>query len=292
MTSERRHVALLVEDDPDIAADIGELLESIGHAYVHATNKEDAERLIEAGEFCYALLDLSIKATASAILPRTEAGERVRELLRERYPHRNEAGDHYLPILMVSAHSEPRHIIKAFHSRADDFITKPISENEPPFKDKIEVALRKAGREKHEHCGELMRRARAHVDVPAAGGAVLAITGVQQGKRFEVQVGTTLLTLTQRSLEILLRLVLGRLESSEGWVHRDELGARSDQGWKGISRLRDEVGRTDVEIESDKSGQYRLSANVAIGVVDTERLEALREAAISKIASKIRALRG
>ena len=48
---EGRHTVLLVEDEPQMASELGELLESLGHAHLHAATKEDAERLVEEGEF-------------------------------------------------------------------------------------------------------------------------------------------------------------------------------------------------------------------------------------------------
>lgn len=294
MTASERHVALLVEDDAEMAAELGELLESIGHACIHASNKEDAERLAEVGEFCYALLDLEIKATPDSIRARVEAGETLRAMIRTRYPRRNTSGEHLLPILQVSAHADAQHIIGAFRDRlVDDYIVKPIGTNQPPFKEKIEAVLRKSGRERHEHCAALTRQARADAIDTEAGGDLLSlsITGQQHGKRFEIRVGPTMLTLTYGSFVILLKLVVGKLKGGAGWVHKNELGARDDQGWKGMSRVKQELAQSGVRFENDGSGQYRLSEDVAIASVETDRLDALDDATLAKLATQIRALR-
>ena len=291
MTKPGRHVALVVEDEPQMAAELGELLDSMGHDHRHAATKEDAERLVEAGEFCYALLDLEIKVNADSIRPRVEAGESLLELIRERYPNRNDVGEHQLPILMVSGHSETRYVVKSFQSRADDFITKPVGENHPPFKEKIQAALRKSGRDQHVNCAAIMRAARAAQRTASAAPA-LAITGRQVGKRFEVTLGDAPLELTNASFTMLLRLVVGRLAKPEGWVHKSELGETSDQGWKGPSRLRTELGaatKLDV-IENDGSGSYRLHLNIAIGCIDTARLAAGENATITQLAERIQQL--
>src|SRR4051812_26030226 len=292
---EGRHTALLVEDEPQMAAELGELLESLGHSHVHAATKEDAERLVEEGGFCYVLLDLQIKANADSIKAHVEAGQSLLELIRERYPRRNDEGKHRLQILVMSGHAkEHYYVVKALQEGADDFITKPVGESKPPFKDKIQDALRRSGRESHEACAAIMREARA----AAAGGpplpagtARLAITGLQEGKRMEVKVGDKAVLLTNASFLMLLNLVAGRLRTEEGWVHKNDLGARAEQGWKGISRLKEELAPhlpPKVAItENDKSGSYRLHAGVEISVVDTARLESSGDARIEKLAAEI-----
>ena len=285
-----RHTALLVEDEPEMASELGELLESLGHAHVHAANKEDAERLVEEGGFCYVLLDLQIKANADSIKAHVEAGQSLLEHVRERYPRRNDGGKHRLQILVMSGHAkEHYYVVKALQDGADDFITKPVGESKPPFKDKIQDALRRSGRERHEQCAEIGRDARAAVD--AAAPACLAITGLQEGKRIEVKVGEKAVLLTNASFLLLVRLVAGRLRQAEGWVHKNDLGARSEQGWKGISRLKEELAprlppRTAI-VENDKSGSYRLHPDLEIARVDTERLESIGDARIQKLAAEI-----
>ncbi len=157
-----RHVALLVEDEPQMAAELGELLASIGHDHIHAATKEEAERLVDDGEFCYVLLDLQIKVNGDSIKAHVEAGQTLLEFIRERYSRRNDQDKYRLPILVMSGHAkEHYYVVKALQDGADDFVTKPVSESTPPFKDKIYEALRRSGREKHEHCATTMRDARA-----------------------------------------------------------------------------------------------------------------------------------
>ena len=123
-----RHVALLVEDDPEMAAEIGDLLRSFGHDYLHAETLEDARSLLETGGFCYALLDLEIKAERRSIKPRVESGMSVLRELRQRFPQRCSSDMHVLPVLVISGHGrEPRTIIGAFQDGIDDFILKPLS---------------------------------------------------------------------------------------------------------------------------------------------------------------------
>jgi hypothetical protein len=107
----------------------------------------------------------------------------------------------------------------------------------------------------------------------------------------EVKVGDKAVLLTNASFLMLLNLVAGRLRTEEGWVHKNDLGARAEQGWKGISRLKEELAphlpAKAAITENDKSGSYRLHAAVQIAGVDTARLESSGDARIEKLAAEI-----
>jgi CheY-like chemotaxis protein len=223
----RRHTALLVEDEPQMASELGELLESLGHGHLHAATKEDAERLLDAGEFCYVLLDLQIKVNADSIKARVEAGQSLLEIIRERYPRRTPDGHHVLQILVMSGHAkEHAYVVKSFQDGADDFIVKPLSESTPPFKDKIRDALRKCGRDKHEYCAAIPKESGVAART-STGATRLAITGRQEERHVEITIDDKPVLLTAGSFLLLLRLVAGRLRDADGWVHKDDLGART-----------------------------------------------------------------
>lgn len=290
----RRHIALLVEDEPQMASELGELLESIGHGHIHAASKEEAEQLVEQGEFCYVLLDLQIKVNADSIKAHVEAGQSLLELIRERHPRRNAEGKHRLQILVMSGHAkEHYYVVKALQDGADDFITKPVGESNPPFKDKIQEALRRSGRQNHDCCAGQMCEARtpSATTAPATTIARLAITGRQEGKRLEIKIDEKAVLLTNASFLMLMHLVAGRLRKPEAWVHKNDLGAKTEQGWKGISRLKEELAPhlpAKAEItENDKSGSYRLHANIEIASVDAAHMESNGDARIEKLAHEI-----
>ena len=287
MTKSQRHVALLVEDDPEMAAETIELLRSFDHDCIHAATKVEAVRLIETGEFCYALLDLEIKVDADSIRARVEAGESVLDLIRERYPRRNEKDAHLLPVLMVSGHSDIEHVTRSFKQRADDFIAKPIGDK---FKAKLEEALRKSGRLRHEDCAAVTRRARRDLDeVPHDGRHRLVITARQQGQRFEVTLDTESILITASSLVLLLHLVVASLRDRESWVHKADLGATDEQGWKGMARLKADLQGLDL-IENNGKGGYRLQTWIALGAIDVLRLSAIGDARITRLVTEIGAL--
>jgi len=147
-----KHVAFIVEDDPHVAAELRALVASLGHASIHASTLEEALAAIEAGGFCYALLDMQIPADASS-MPRAACGETVLTTLRKRYPQRRADGKHVLQIVVVTSYSrEPEFVSRMHELDADAFIAKPFDDKPELVLEKIRTALVRAGREEHESC--------------------------------------------------------------------------------------------------------------------------------------------
>src|SRR5205807_1182224 len=129
-------------------------------------------------------------------------------------------------------------------------------ENRPRIDERIRDALRKSGRESHDRCAHVVTSENTTPRVR------MNVTAKQVAKRTEIVLDEKSALLTNSSFLILLHLLVGRRKDEKGWVHKTTLGASSDQGWKGVSRLRDEViahlpKKTDLT-ENDKSGYYRL----------------------------------
>ena len=280
-----RHVALLVEDDPDMAAEARDLLDSLGFGCIHATNKEDALRLAIKGGFCFVLLDLQIKAKPDSIKAHVEAGQGLLDALRELYPRRNERDKHCLQIIVLSGHAkELEYVVRVLQDKANDFIAKPVTESKRPLKDVIDEALRRSGCDNHERCASIMHEARKPLTVARA----LTITGRMDGQRMVVRAGEQPLLLTPGSFIILLHLALGRVRDGEGWVHKLDLGARTEQGWQGISRLKSEVREAWRDfVANDSKGKYRVRPEIAIEF-DLSSLESHPEARVAKLAREIR----
>lgn len=273
-----RHIALLVEDEPEMAEELGELLQSLGYTYIHAATQEDAQRLADEGEFCFAILDLQIKMNADSIKPRVEAGQTLLEYIRKLYPRRNAKDNHCLQILVMSGHAKEHHyVVKAFQTGADDFITKPLSDNQSSLGDKIRDALRRSQRERHADCPAAMLNARASDGACAAPRARLKVTSNQQGERIEVKIDDRSSFINRSAFEILLHLVAGRLRQCDGWVHRSDMGGTADQGWKGVSRLKEQLGPAMPNglsfYENDTKGSYRLHPEVELAAVDCAGLK-------------------
>jgi|DewCreStandDraft_4_1066084.scaffolds.fasta_scaffold01501_35 DNA-binding response OmpR family regulator len=160
-----RHIALIVEDEPEMAAELADLLRSFGHDHLHAETLADARACLDEGGFCYVLLDLQIKADGQSIKPRVESGMSLLREIRKRFPHRSANDMHLMPVLVISGHGkEPKNIISAFKDGINDFIMKPLSVDGQDVGAKIRRCLELAGRSDHEAC-----EARTHA---AAAGRV------------------------------------------------------------------------------------------------------------------------
>lgn len=290
-----RHVALLVEDDLEMARALVDLLDSFGHACIHVATREDAERLLDAGEFCYVLLDLQIMANADSIKAHVEAGLSLLEAIRLRYREQNEQRKHLLPILVTSAHGKDHeYVVKAMQDGADDFIKKPIKRANPSLKERISTALKHSGRDRHDRCAAIMREARtAGATTEADRPCTITITGQRLDKRIAVRIGNKLVPLAPGSLALLLRLYQARLATKSGWIRKEDLARRNELGYKGFSRLKQDLaphvpGNPKIH-ENDGGGRYRLNPDLAIHV-DFDALEDLDEPAIAKIVAEIRRL--
>ncbi|GEM_PF-841878 len=167
------HVALIVEDEPEMAAELKDLVRSFGHDSIHAETKADALALITGGGFCYVLLDLQIKADRDSIKPYVSAGMTLLEDIRRQFPHSHRAAPemHLLPVLVVSGHAkEHDDVVRAFKSGADDFIRKPLSLDGHDLGSKIRQCLVQAGREEHGLCHtRTMEAANGTIAVAATG---------------------------------------------------------------------------------------------------------------------------
>ena len=299
-----RHVALVVEDDLVLAEALGDLLKSLGHDVMHAETQEEGLKLMEQGGFCFAILDLQIKVNEEAVHAWVEAGQTLMRRMRELFPHRNRDDHHYLQILAMSGYAKERwDVIRMLQDGADDFVVKPLGDNNPPLHAKIQECLRKSGRERHKDCPAMMKLAKRSDGgqaVPVAdggkvrGGMPLVISGDLNGKRTGIRVGDKPVFLTNASFLVLLKLVAHRIGNGDGWIHKVDLGADSE-GWKGISRLNRELrpflpDRTDVH-ENDKQGGYRLNPILKPGDVDHERLADHWQKEVRAISIKIHQLR-
>lgn len=155
-----QHVALIVEDEPEMAAEIADLLRSFGHDHIHVETKVAAIEALDAGGFCYVLLDLKIKTDDKSIKPHVEAGVSLLTEIRARFPRRNSHDIHLMPILVVSGQAkEHEDVVKAFQKGTDDFIRKPLSLDNQDIEAKIRQCLDRSGRSDHSVCDFMTRQA-------------------------------------------------------------------------------------------------------------------------------------
>ena len=102
-------------------------------------------------------------------------------------------------------------------------------------------------------------------------------------------IGTRRVMLPDSSLKLLLQLVLAR--EGGGAVHKRELGASDDQGFKGVSVLREWLKPALDEgvdiIDNDYHGFYSLAKRVSIVSCDAERLAEIGDPQIADLAARI-----
>jgi CheY-like chemotaxis protein len=278
-----RHCALIVEDEAETAFDLREILKSLDCDSVPVTNAEDAMRELEKGSFCLVLLDLEIKGEPDAIKGHVEYGKsllrKIRQMDSEHIGLR-----FWLPVLVISGFARERdEALQLMKDGATDVIQKSIDSQ--AVSQAIRKALAESGRETHDLCENhpVVHRDNFKEKV------VIAIPGDQSKRRTTVRLGSQSVTLTDSSLRVLLHLVLGHLQNQQ--VHKTDLGAHQDQGFKGISILRGELkqvlGDTDI-IKNHYHGYYGFLPSVTIGEIAFDRLLKLGDGAISSLAEKIR----
>ena len=116
---------LVVDDDKNTRLFFSAVLEEAGYTVTTASNGEDALELMDRVHVDLVVLDI--------MMPRMDGYEFTR-LLRE--------SDNNLPILMVSAKQLPADKHKGFAVGTDDYITKPIDDEEMLYR--VKALLRRA----------------------------------------------------------------------------------------------------------------------------------------------------
>lgn len=279
------HLALIVEDDEATAEDLGEILRSLDCVCEVVTNKQDALAALSARAFCLILLDLEIKSGPGSNKGHATHGQ---SLLREiRQTHSAHTGQSFwLPIIVVSGFAREVPVaVELMREGASDLIQKPTDGR--LASQAIRRVLENSGRSSHRECGSPpMSRP------PVQGTAIaLTISGDRDRRRTRIALQGRAVSLPDSSLKVLLRLVVSHMQGS--LVHKRDLGATEEQGFKGISRLneafRPVLGELNV-FQNDYNGNYGLTKDVVVGSCDTDKLIAIGDNEIAALARKLRAL--
>lgn len=274
-----RHIALVIEDDKETAEDLVEILLSLDCVSVVVDNRADALAELQNKSFCLILLDLQIKSAADSIKGHVEHGRALLRNIREKHGEHTGAA-FWLPVLVLSGFArEVNEAVEVMKDGASDVIQKPIDRQQ--VSERIRRALQASGRQVHEQC---------HEPPPAQllnlkEGIVIAIPGDRIGRRTLVTVASKPVQLTDNSLKVLLRLMVARQKGA--LVHKRDLGAAEDQGFKGISILRNELkgalGNVDI-IKNHYHGNYSLESNVTVGECAADKLLLIGDITISALA--------
>lgn len=220
---------LVVDDDKNTRLFLSGVLEGAGYTVFTAANGEDALLLMDREHVDLAVLDI--------MMPKMDGYEFTR-ILRE--------SNNNLPILMVSAKQLPTDKHKAFEVGTDDYITKPIDDEEMLFR--IKALLRRA---------RIVSERKINI-----GEVVIDYDSLTVTRRGEVQ------ELPQKEF-----LLLYKLLSYPGKIFTriqlmDEIwGADSETGWETVTvhigRLRKRFeGWSEFSIESVRGLGYKAVKHV------------------------------
>lgn len=274
-----RHIALIVEDDRETAEDLREILRSIDCNTVVVDNAEDAILALQKTSFCLILLDLQIKDASDSIKGHVEHGKALLRKIRERHAEHNGLS-FWLPVLIVSGFArEVNEAVEIMKDRASDVIQKPFESRQ--VSEGIRQALKASGREEHERCHEPPPTQRPNLK----DGVVIAIPGDRIRHRTRITIASRPVNLTDASLKILLHLMVAQHKGAS--VHKVDLGAKAEQGFKGISNLRNELRPVlgDIEIIcNDYHGNYWFEPRVTVGECAVDKLLEIGDKTISDLA--------
>jgi DNA-binding response OmpR family regulator len=275
----QRHIALIVEDDKETAEDLSEILSSIDCDTVVKDSREDALAELQNKSFCLILLDLQIKKAADSIIGHVEHGKALLRNIREKH-HDHNGKTFCLPVLIVSGFArESDEAFGVLKDGATDVIDKPFRSRE--VSERIRQALEDSGRQMHDRCHEPPQTQSPSLK----DGIVIAIPGDRIGRRTRVTIGAKTMELPDFTLKVLLHLMVAQRKG--GPVNKLDMGATADQGFKGISRLRNELrpilGSVDI-IKNHYHGNYSFEPGVTIGECAVEKLLEIGDKTISDLA--------
>jgi DNA-binding response OmpR family regulator len=159
---------LLIEDESDLAANVIDYFESLGHAVDYASDGATGSALALTEHFDVVVLDL--------MLPKVDGSEVCRQI-REKAAHR-------IPVLMLTARDSLHDKLLGFEAGADDYLTKPFALSEL-----------------HARCQALSRRGQLH------RSAMIVIGSLQiDARKREAVRGGVRLHLTRKGFDILMAL--------------------------------------------------------------------------------------
>jgi CheY-like chemotaxis protein len=158
-----RHRALLVEDDLVVAEQLKGLLQGLGYECMHAASQGEAEQLVTAHDFCFALMDMLVRRSEHSIASTPEAGLSLVRAIRSHHPARNVDRHHYLQILLMSAAADPVYADGARFCGCDEILEQRLILDRATLGQTIALALRRSSRESHVQCEAIAARSRAHL---------------------------------------------------------------------------------------------------------------------------------
>ena len=224
-------VVLIVEDETEIRELIRLHVNRAGFQTLCAGSAEEGLKLIQEQKFALVVLDW--------MLPGMSGVDLIREL-------RQNAENNELPVLMVTAKSEPHDIVMGLEQGADDYVTKPFEVN-------VLIARVKA----------LYRRFHAQKDVPASEEKIPLGPLMLDLKAYEVTCDGSPIQLTPSEFKLLRCLAYnkGRVLTRDqliGHVQGDGISVVGRTVDTHIFGLRKKLGEKADVIETVRGVGYRV----------------------------------
>ena len=292
MKNEPRHVILVVQDNPDMADEIGYRVEALGFDIRHARTASEARAELDRSGFCLVILDLSLRLHPQSRVCDTEVGFTLLRHFRQQFPDRNAHGKYSLQIIsMLSAETPYANIRKAYQLDANDVLFTTFSENPISIEDAMRQCFRQASRVHHAQCVRGVSAPAAKIATPGEDLIEIKVTGKPLRRRYEVLAGEKSAPLPSKQLMVLLRLYWAALTQPGGWLFRHEVDPDDNRSWSQVSRLREVLdmifGPPTIETLAGE-GCYRLAPRVRIIEVNFDALAAIREAKIQRVLADLR----
>jgi DNA-binding response OmpR family regulator len=277
------HVVLVVEDDPETADSLVQIVSAEGWTSVVVDNRVEAIERLRSTSFCAVLLDLQIRGEKRAIRGHTSHGKALLRQIRQLNQEHVGLG-FWLPIIVVSGFaSERAEAIEIMRDGAAAVIDKPFSDRE--VAQTLKAELERSGRMGHESCSNRLVLPRSSLE-----RIVLEIPGTRAGRRTQIIIDGRPDALPDSELRTLLELIVARNNGRA--VHKNALGSRRDDGASGakrVSQLRQKLkvlAGVDL-IVNDRQGGYRLLDAVVVRSCNASKLIELGDARITELAGEI-----
>jgi len=275
----RQHIALVVEDDKEIAEELVEILSALDSAAVVTDNRESALAELQNNSFCLILLDLQIKKAVDSLKSHVEYGKALLRNIREKH-HDHNGTAFCLPVIIVSGFARERdEAVDVMKDGASHVVHKPFDSRQ--VSERLRQALEDSGRKTHERCEEPKQAQSPNLK----DGITIAIPGDRIGRRTRVSIGGKTIELPDFTLRVLLHLMVAQRKGEP--VNKRDMGATDDQGFKGISVLQSELkpilGTTKI-IKNHYHGNYSFEPGVKIGDCAVNKLLEIGDGTISSLA--------
>jgi DNA-binding response OmpR family regulator len=274
-----QHIALVIEDDREIAEELVEILSSLDCGAVVTDNREDASAKLQNHSFCLILLDLQIKKEVDSLKGHVEYGKALLRNIREKH-HDHNGTAFCLPIIIVSGFARERdQAVDVMKDGASHVIHKPFDSRQ--VSERLRQALEDSGRKTHDRCHEPPQAQSPNLK----DGIVIAIPGDRIGRRTRVAIGNKTIELPDFTLKVLLHLMVAQRKGE--LANKRDMGARDDQGFKGISVLRNELKpilRSANIIKNHYHGNYSFEPGVTVGECAVDKLVEIGDKTISDLA--------